>query len=121
VFPIPGTKRIKYLEENAAAFWVELNAEEKTQLEHIFAADKARRFRRKPLEISITAAPMHVLVPAAVAGLHEREPCHGISTSFRFPQLQLGMHRWWVTGRERSTRRAPGLLGNPTRAEKTCK
>ena len=43
VFPIPGTKRIKYLEENAAAFLVQLSAEEKAQLEHIFAADKARR------------------------------------------------------------------------------
>ena len=40
VFPIPGTKRIKYLEQNAAAFHIKLTAEEKLQLEAVFASDQ---------------------------------------------------------------------------------
>ena len=42
VFPIPGTKRIKYLEQNAAAFYIKLTAEEKIQLEAVFASDQVR-------------------------------------------------------------------------------
>lgn len=38
MFPIPGTKRIQYLEENVAAFHIELTAEDKQQLEAVFAA-----------------------------------------------------------------------------------
>jgi len=41
VFPIPGTKRIHYLEENVAAFHIKLTAEDKQQLEAVFAADQA--------------------------------------------------------------------------------
>ncbi len=40
VFPIPGTKRLKYLEENAAAYFVELTAEDKRFLEETFHQDK---------------------------------------------------------------------------------
>ena len=40
MFPIPGTKRIKYLEENAAAYFVELTAEDKKFLEDTFHEDK---------------------------------------------------------------------------------
>ena len=40
VFPIPGTKRIQYLEENVAAFHIKLTAEDKRQLEAVFAADQ---------------------------------------------------------------------------------
>ncbi len=40
VFPIPGTKRINYLEENVAAFNIKLTAEDKQQLEAVFAADQ---------------------------------------------------------------------------------
>ncbi len=40
VFPIPGTKRIHYLEENVAAFHIKLTAEDKQQLEAVFAADQ---------------------------------------------------------------------------------
>ena len=40
VFPIPGTKRLKYLEENAAAYFVELTAEDKRYLEETFHEDK---------------------------------------------------------------------------------
>ena len=39
VFPIPGTKRLKYLEENAAAFFVELTPEDKRFLEDTFHQD----------------------------------------------------------------------------------
>ncbi|CAK0785133.1 hypothetical protein CVIRNUC_008339 [Coccomyxa viridis] len=39
VFPIPGTKRLKYLEENAAAFFVELTPENKRFLEDTFHQD----------------------------------------------------------------------------------
>lgn len=40
MFPIPGTKRVKYLEQNAAAFQIKLTAEEKQQLEAVFASDQ---------------------------------------------------------------------------------
>lgn len=40
VFPIPGTKRIKYLEQKAAAFQIKLATEEKLQLEAVFASDQ---------------------------------------------------------------------------------
>ncbi|DBB10357.1 hypothetical protein WJX82_004603 [Trebouxia sp. C0006] len=40
VFPIPGTKRIHYLEENVAAFHIKLTTEDKQQLEAVFAADQ---------------------------------------------------------------------------------
>ena len=36
VFPIPGTKRIKYLEENLAAFHVKLTKAELDELEAVF-------------------------------------------------------------------------------------
>jgi aryl-alcohol dehydrogenase-like predicted oxidoreductase len=42
VVPIPGTKRRKYLEENAAAAEVELTAEELVRLEHLPEAAGAR-------------------------------------------------------------------------------
>ena len=40
IAPIPGTKRIKYLEENAAAADVPLSTDEITQLDDMFSADK---------------------------------------------------------------------------------
>lgn len=40
MFPIPGTKRLKYLEENAAAYFVELTPEDKRFLEDTFHEDK---------------------------------------------------------------------------------
>ncbi len=40
VFPIPGTKRLMCLEENVAAFHIKLTAEDKQQLEAVFAADQ---------------------------------------------------------------------------------
>ncbi len=36
VFPIPGTKRLKYLEENVAAAFIELTSSERKDLEAIF-------------------------------------------------------------------------------------
>ena len=36
VFPIPGTKRLKYLEENLAAFHVQLSRQELDELEAVF-------------------------------------------------------------------------------------
>ena len=44
VFPIPGTKRIHYLEENVAAFHIKLTAEDKQQLEAVFAADQVTSY-----------------------------------------------------------------------------
>ena len=35
VFPIPGTKRVKYLEENIAAFDVKLSKEELAEIDQI--------------------------------------------------------------------------------------
>jgi aryl-alcohol dehydrogenase-like predicted oxidoreductase len=39
IVPIPGTKRVSYLEDNAAATDVSLSAEEIAQIESLFAAD----------------------------------------------------------------------------------
>lgn len=41
IFPIPGTKRIKYLEENAGALSVQLTAEEMKQLDAVFIGQVA--------------------------------------------------------------------------------
>ena len=38
VFPIPGTRRTKYLEENVAAAHIKLTADDKKALEEIFDA-----------------------------------------------------------------------------------
>ncbi|CAL5228578.1 g11736 [Coccomyxa viridis] len=40
VFPIPGTKRVKYLEENAAAYFIKLDEEDLKYLENTFSKDK---------------------------------------------------------------------------------
>ncbi|MBM4205058.1 MAG: aldo/keto reductase [Gammaproteobacteria bacterium] len=40
IAPIPGTKRVRYLEENVAAAEIILNAEEVSRLDQLFAADK---------------------------------------------------------------------------------
>ena len=58
VFPIPGTKRLKYLEENAAAYFVELTAEDKRYLEETFHEDK-------------------VSIPLSRSGSGEEELFHG--------------------------------------------
>ena len=39
VFPIPGTKRVKYVEENIAAFHVKLTKEEVQRLSDLFHPD----------------------------------------------------------------------------------
>lgn len=38
--PIPGTKRVKYLESNVAALNVEISEAERTKLNDIFSADE---------------------------------------------------------------------------------
>lgn len=45
IFPIPGTKRIKYLEENAGAVNVQLSSEELTAIAEIFPKDAASGLR----------------------------------------------------------------------------
>jgi aryl-alcohol dehydrogenase-like predicted oxidoreductase len=49
VFPIPGTKRRNYLEENAAAFDVELSAEEVSQLERAAQEVAGTRYQEPAL------------------------------------------------------------------------
>ena len=39
IAPIPGTKRVTYLEENAAAADIELSADEVSQIDVLFAAE----------------------------------------------------------------------------------
>ncbi|MCW3087695.1 MAG: aldo/keto reductase, partial [Sediminibacterium sp.] len=41
VFPIPGTKRIKYLEENAGALSVKLTADDLANIDAVFPKDAA--------------------------------------------------------------------------------
>ncbi len=40
MFPIPGTKRVKYLDENVQSLSVTLTHEEKRELEEIVAPEK---------------------------------------------------------------------------------
>ena len=48
VVPIPGTKRVKYLEENAGAVDVVLSASEVTEIDAVFPADSAAGTRYQP-------------------------------------------------------------------------
>jgi len=70
VFPIPGTKRLKYLEENAAAFFVELTPEDKQFLEDTFHEDKvsttlAMKLREmSPPPSSLCSCPRCMVDPA---------------------------------------------------------
>jgi aryl-alcohol dehydrogenase-like predicted oxidoreductase len=48
VAPIPGTKRVSYLEENAAAADIELSKEELDQIESLFAVDNIAGERYAP-------------------------------------------------------------------------
>jgi aryl-alcohol dehydrogenase-like predicted oxidoreductase len=41
IVPIPGTKRRKYLEENASAADIELSAEDLAELDEVFPKDAA--------------------------------------------------------------------------------
>ena len=50
VIPIPGTKRIKYLVENAAAANVKLSAQDIAYLETLFARDAVQGDRYSPIE-----------------------------------------------------------------------
>ena len=45
IFPIPGTKRIKYLEENAGAVNVKLTPEDLASIEKIFPKNAAAGLR----------------------------------------------------------------------------
>ena len=45
LFPIPGTKRIKYLEENVGALKIKFSKEELRQLDEIFTKDAAKGLR----------------------------------------------------------------------------
>ena len=45
IFPIPGTKKIKYLEENAGAVNIHLSAEELMAIDQIFPKDAAAGLR----------------------------------------------------------------------------
>ena len=54
VFPIPGTKRIHYLEENVAALNIKLTAEDKQQLEAVFAADQVWSCSPQTIPRSVT-------------------------------------------------------------------
>ena len=45
LFPIPGTKKIKYLEENAAAVAIHLSKDELNELNTIFPKDAANGSR----------------------------------------------------------------------------
>ena len=50
VIPIPGTKHIKYLIENAAAANVKLSAQDTAYLENLFARDAVQGDRYSPIE-----------------------------------------------------------------------
>ena len=48
IFPIPGTKRIKYLEENAAALNVSLSEDDLNEIDTLFPKDAAAGQRYPP-------------------------------------------------------------------------
>ncbi|MDZ7749948.1 MAG: aldo/keto reductase [Halofilum sp. (in: g-proteobacteria)] len=45
IVPIPGTKRVRYLEDNVAAAGIELDADERAELERLFAGDAVQGAR----------------------------------------------------------------------------
>ena len=53
VFPIPGTKSVKYLEQNAAALQVKLTADEKLQLKAGFASDQVKRWHQSVVQFAL--------------------------------------------------------------------
>ena len=59
VFPIPGTKRVQYLEENVAAFHIELTAEDRQQLEAVFAAGQVSQCMACHMVMFQTASRAH--------------------------------------------------------------
>jgi len=70
VFPIPGTKRIHYLQENIAAFHIKLSAEDKQQLEAVFAADQVGVCFLLSVQMHQCAFPVVKAAPA-IAGLNQ--------------------------------------------------
>jgi len=67
VFPIPGTKSIKYLEENIAAFNVKLSKQEMTELEEAVPHSAVSHFVQS-LNV-ILCLPPHLGYPAAISVL----------------------------------------------------
>jgi len=67
VFPIPGTKSIKYLEENIAAFNVKLSKQEMTELEEAVPHSAVSHFVQS-LNV-ISCLPPHLGYPAATSVL----------------------------------------------------
>lgn len=53
VFPIPGTKRIKYLEENVAALGIQISPQVKAELEDIFHPDNVAGLRYDEASLSM--------------------------------------------------------------------
>ena len=67
VVPIPGTKRVKYLEENVAALKVELSADELAELDAVFPPRRQRRaLSRHELCKPMTATKVKSAAPDAV-------------------------------------------------------
>lgn len=64
VFPIPGTKNIKYLEENIAAFYVKLSKQEMTELEEAVPHSA----------VSLVIHRLNVTAPKAPPGPHPGYP-----------------------------------------------
>lgn len=71
VFPIPGTKRINYLEENVAAFHIKLTAEDKQQLEAVFAADQVTSCMPQHMQHMPPLVTCHI---AIMAGMQNMRP-----------------------------------------------
>ena len=68
VFPIPGTKRIKYLEENIAAFNVKLSKQELAEIEEHVPHDQVRTLPPLLLSANSKAASYMLKTIGALIG-----------------------------------------------------
>ena len=64
VFPIPGTKRMKYLEENAAAVGVQLSKQELKELEDAVPESEVQGGRYDEAMMGTTYSHYHKAKPA---------------------------------------------------------
>jgi len=75
IFPIPGTKRLNYLEENVAAFNIKLTAEDKQQLEAVFAADQVTSCMLQHIRHTPPVVKCHSWIFCAVVSkMQRRDP-----------------------------------------------
>ena len=79
---VAGTKRVKYLEENVAAFFVKLSQEEISYLSDLFKPD-AVRFQARPTAGDCCALKLHMKLDSLLTAAHVKKlmlVCRSLAT-----------------------------------------